>query len=69
MSSLISLASRLLFLGSILLVLLAVFEKIANMNGYTLLHQVMTPSRMLEMTIVPLLVVIALQLRELKGGH
>lgn len=69
MSSLISLASRLLFLGTFLVAVLAVCEKLANMKGYTLIHMAMTPSRMLEMTIIPLLFVIVLQLRELKGGH
>jgi len=69
MSSLISLASRLLFLGSVLLALLAVCEKISNMRGYTLVHQAMTPSRLLELTIVALLFVIALQLRELKAAR
>ena len=69
MSSLISLASRILFLGTLLVAVLAIVEKFANMNGQTLLHQAMTPSRMLEMTIVPLLFVIVLQLRELKGGR
>jgi hypothetical protein len=68
MSKMISLASRLLFLGSVLMALLAVLEKIANMMGYTLLHQAMPPSRLLELTIVALLFVIALQLRELKAG-
>ena len=66
MSKFISLVSRLLFLGSALLALLAVLEKIANMSGYTLMHQAMTPSRLLELTIVALLFVIAMQLRELK---
>jgi len=69
MSKLISLASRLIFLCTVLLAVLALLEKLANMNGYTLLQQAMTPSRMLELTIVPLLFVIALQLWELKAGR
>jgi hypothetical protein len=69
MSSLISLASRILFLGAVLLGLAAVCEKLANMNGYTILQQTMPPSRLLELTIVALLFVIALQLRELKAAR
>jgi hypothetical protein len=68
MTMLISLASRSLFLGSILLAVVAVLEKLSNIMGYTLLRQTMPPSRLLELTIIALLFVIALQLRELKAA-
>jgi hypothetical protein len=66
MTQLISIASRLMFLASFVLALLAVWEKLANMMNLTLMRGLLTPPRLLEMAAVALLFVIALQLRELK---
>ena len=67
MTKLTSLASGLLLLGSVLVALVALIEKISNMMGYTVVRMLMTPSRMLELTVVALLFAIVLQLRELKA--
>jgi len=66
MNQLISLASRMLFIGAFLLAGLGVWEKLANMAGLTLLRGYYTPGRLLEFSAVALLFVIALQLREIK---
>jgi hypothetical protein len=66
MKQLISLASRLMFVGSFLLAALAVVEKLANGMGQTLTRGVVIPSRLLDLAALALLFVIALQLRELK---
>ena len=59
--------SRILFAGSFVLAGLAVWEKLANSLGFTLTFlRGYAPSRLLELSAVALLFVIALQLRELK---
>ena len=65
MEKLSSLVSRILFIGSFVLAGLAVWEKLANMIGYTLLR-VYSPWRLLEFSAIALFFVIALQLREIK---
>jgi hypothetical protein len=65
MEKLISLACRLLFLGSFVLAGLAVWERVANMMGYTLLQQY-SAGRLLELSALALVFVIALQLRAIK---
>jgi hypothetical protein len=67
MAQWISLASRVLFVGAFLLAVLAVWEKLSNLLGYTILRGISCPSRLLELAGITLLFVIALQLRELKG--
>lgn len=62
---LISITSRVFFLGAFVLLGLALIEKIANVNGYTII-QVYGPTRLLEAAVVLLLFVIAMQLREMK---
>ena len=54
-----------LFIASFLLAGIAVFEKLANFSGFTLLRG-FNPWRILELSAVTLLFVIALQLREIK---
>jgi len=71
MSKLISLLSRILFLISFVIAGVAVWEKLANLFGMTLLRGY-PPSRLLEFAAVVLLFVIAMQLREIKlmqGGN
>ena len=60
-----SVLSRVLFVGSFALAGLAVWEKLANVIGYTVLR-VYAPSRLLEFAAIALFFVIALQLREIK---
>jgi hypothetical protein len=66
MKGVTSLVSRLFFLAAFVLGGLAVWEKIANVLGYTLLRNHYSPARMLDLSAVVLLFVIALQLREIK---
>lgn len=65
MTKFVSVISRVLFVLAFVLAGLAVWEKLANMMGQTLLRTY-TPSRLLELSVVMLLFVIALQLREVK---
>ncbi len=63
----VGLANRALFVAAFALVALAVMEKLVNFFGFTIvLLRGYTPSRMLELAVVALLFVIALQLREIK---
>jgi hypothetical protein len=57
--------SRVLFLVAFLLAGLAVWEKLLNAFGFTMLRGY-APSRLLEYAAVAVLFVIALQLREMK---
>lgn len=68
MSSLSSLANRVLFGLAFVLAALAVIEKVANVLGYTMLREY-SPSRLLELAAVALLFVIALLLREIRDGR
>ncbi len=67
MTALVSLISRALFVLAFLLAGVAIWEKLANFAGMTLLR-IYSPSRLLELAVVSLLFVIALQLRELKSS-
>ncbi len=62
-----SVFSRILFIGAFLLGALAIWEKLANLSGFTItLLGGYVPSRLLELSAIALLFVIALQLREIK---
>jgi hypothetical protein len=63
---LVSLASRLFFLGAFLLLGLALVEKVANTSGYTIMELYRRSDRMLEAAVVLLIFVIAIQLREIR---
>ena len=65
LEKLLSLVSRLFFLGAFGLLSLAVIEKIANASGYTIL-QALRGGRLLEFAVVLLIFVIAIQLHELR---
>ncbi len=65
MEKLISLVSRILFIGSFILAGIAVWEKLANIFGYTVLRSY-APGRLLEFAAIALFFVIALQMREVK---
>lgn len=65
LEKLVSLVSRLFFLGAFVLLALALIEKVANASGYTIL-QMYAGGRLLEFAVVLLVFVIAVQLREMK---
>ena len=65
LDKLVSLVSRLFFVGAFVLLALALFERIANAFGYTIL-QIYKGGRLLEFAVVLLVFVIAAQLREMK---
>ena len=65
LEKLISLISRLFFLGAFVLLGLAVVERVANEAGYTIV-QVARAGRLLDFAVVLLVFVIAMQLREMK---
>ncbi len=56
---------RILFVVSFALAGLAVVEKLANLGGYTVLHDATGAGRLLEIAGIGLLFVIALLLREI----
>jgi len=64
LEKLMSMSSRLFFLGAFVLLGLAVIERIANATGYTIL-QLYRGGRLLEFAVVLLVFVIAMQLREM----
>ena len=66
MKQLTSIVSRVLFIAAFILGGLAVWERIANLFGLTVLRGVYSPGRLLEFSAFALLFVIALQLREIK---
>ena len=66
MNQLTSVANRIFFVGAFILAGFAVWEKLANLMGLTLLKGYYDPARLLELSAVTLLFVITLQLRELK---
>jgi hypothetical protein len=65
MEKLVSMVSRIFFLGAFVLFVLALIEKIANAIGYTVLR-LYRGGRVLEFAVVLLVFVIALQLKEIK---
>jgi hypothetical protein len=65
LEKLVSIASRIFFLGAFVLLGLAVLERSANAFGYTIL-QIYRGGRLLEIAAVLLIFVIALQLREVR---
>ena len=60
----VSIASRLFFLGAFVLLGLAMLERSAYAFGYTILQ--MRGGRLLELAVVLLVFVIAMQLREVR---
>jgi hypothetical protein len=67
MKPLSSMASRILFAGASVGALLAIWEKLANMTGRTLVFLAgYSPARLLDWAATALLFVIVLQLREIK---
>lgn len=65
LEKLISMMSRIFFLGAFVLLGLALIERVANATGYTLV-EAFRSGRLLEVAVVLLVFVIAIQLREIK---
>jgi hypothetical protein len=67
MATLLAFARRALFVVAVVLAGLAVWEKLANLFDRTLVFLASyPPARLLEVTVVVLLFVIALELREIR---
>ncbi len=66
LQKLISMTSRLFFLGAFVLFGLALIERVSNAIGYTILDQTTSPVHLLDAAAVLLVFVIAIQLREMK---
>ena len=64
LEKLVSLVSRLFFLGAFVSLGLVMIERIANATGYTILQG--KGARLLEIAVALLVFVIALELREMK---
>lgn len=65
MDKLISLVSRLFFLGAFVLIALAVIERIVNTAGYTILREA-HGAHLFDAAVALLVFVIAAQMREVK---
>lgn len=66
LQKLISMTSRIFFLGAFVLFVLALIERVANATGYTILDQTTSTVHLLGAAVVLLIFVIAIQLREMK---
>ncbi len=62
-----SVFSRVLFLVAIVLLAMAIVEKIVNLNGYTVI-KTYDPQRLLELAATMMVFVIALLLRQIREG-
>ena len=65
LEKLVSMTSRLFFLGAFVFLALAVIERVANAIGYTIVPA-FEPGRLLDFAVVLLVFVIAMQLRQTK---
>ena len=63
-----SLTCRILFIASFIITGVAIWEKLANSMGLTLIRQYYSSWHLLEIAAIILLFVIALQLREIKSS-
>ncbi len=61
-----SIISRVVVVGALLLIGLAVIEYPANLLGYTVLRGIYTTGRLIELAAALLVIVIALLLREIR---
>jgi len=68
LDKLISYVSRLFFAVAFLMGALAIFERIANLVGFTLLRGMYNPGRMLELAALLLIFVIAVLLRQIRDA-
>ena len=63
-----SLVSRVFFLAAFVLLIIALVDRFINFFGYTVLTGGYTSGRVLEFAALMLIVVIALQLRQIREG-
>ena len=63
---LFSLVSRILFFGAFVLLLIAVFEAVANVFSFTILRGAYTGGRLLEFAVILLVFVMAILLRQMR---
>ncbi|MGD8413429.1 MAG: hypothetical protein PVF33_04315 [Candidatus Latescibacterota bacterium] len=63
-----SLISRLFFLGAGALLILAIWERVANALGYTVVRESFTASRLIELAVILVIFVIALLLRQIRDA-
>ncbi len=61
-----SLLSRIFVVAVFALVAVAAIEEIANLSGYTVLHEAYRPGRLLELAAALAVIVIALILRQIR---
>ncbi len=66
MNKITSLISRILFIASFIIAGIALWEKLANLIGLTLTRGYYSNMQLLEFSVIALLFVIAIQLREIK---
>ena len=61
-----SIVSRLFFAGALILLVLAVWERLANAFGYTVVRESFTASRLIELAVILVIFIIALLLRQIR---
>jgi hypothetical protein len=69
MEKLFSLVSRLLFFGAFVLLGVAIFEQASNALGFTLLRGAYSSGRLMELSVVLLVFVITLLLRQIRDAR
>ncbi len=68
LDKLLSAVSRLFFWGALVLLVIAIAERVVNVFGYTILRGAYTAGRMLEFAAVLLIFVIAMSLQQLRDS-
>jgi len=61
-----SIIARLFFAGALLLLILALWERLANAMGYTVVREAFTASRLIELAVILVIFIIALLLRQIR---
>ena len=64
-----SAVARLFFAGAAILLALAVWERVSNLFGYTIFRGQFDPGRLLEWSIILVIFVIALLLRQIREQY
>jgi len=61
-----SIVARVFFACALVLLLLSVWERLANAMGYTVIRESFSPSRLLEFSVILVIFIIALLLRQIR---
>jgi hypothetical protein len=61
-----SVVSRVVILGAVALIVLGFIESVANIFGYTVIHEAHKPSTLIELGTALIVIVIALLLRQIR---